>query len=104
MTAESELSPAMKIFLWRGPSCSDAANFDPEATVPSPAGFVPIITDTVTSSMYSTLDVEISLAGAMLRVASNINRALLTELLCAIRSSSPGGNSDLREHSEMDGN
>ena len=88
MTAENELSPAMKIFAWRGPSRSDATDIEPEATTPSPAGFVPIITETV-AQVPVPPNVEISLAGAVLRVAPNINRTLLTEVLCAIRSSAP---------------
>jgi hypothetical protein len=87
MTAENELSPAMKIFAWRGPSRSDAMDIEPEATTPSPAGFVPVVTETVTPEEPVTSNIEISLAGAVLRVAPNINRALLTEVLCAIRSS-----------------
>jgi hypothetical protein len=87
MTAENELSPAMKIFAWRGPSRSDATDIEPEATTPSPAGFVPIITETVRPAVPVTSNVEISLAGAVLRVAPDINGALLTEVLCAIRSS-----------------
>jgi hypothetical protein len=89
MTAENELSPAMKIFAWRGPSRSDVTDIEPEATTPSPAGFVPIITETVTPAAPDTSNIEISLGGAVLRVASNINRALLTEVLSAIRSSAP---------------
>ena len=92
MTAENELnelSPAMKIFAWRGPCQSDSTDIEPEATTPSPAAFVPIITETVTPAVPVTSNIEISLAGAVLRVAPNINRALLTEVLCAIRSSAP---------------
>lgn len=89
MTAENELSPTMKIFAWRGPSRSDATDIEPEATIPSPAGFVPIVTETVAPGLPVPSTVEISLAGAVLRVAANINRTLLTEVLCAIRSSAP---------------
>jgi hypothetical protein len=85
MTAENELSPTMKIFAWRGPSRSDAIDTEPEATTPSPANFVPIITETITPPVH----IEINLAGVIMRVAPNINRALLTEVLCAIRSSAP---------------
>ncbi len=48
MTAENELSPAMKIFAWRGPSRSDVTDIELEATTPSPGDFVPIIIETVT--------------------------------------------------------
>jgi hypothetical protein len=87
MTAENELSPTMKIFAWRGPSRSDETSIEPEATTLSPVGAVPMISDNVTAEMPLTPHVEISLAGAVLRVTPNINQAQLIEVLCAIRSS-----------------
>jgi hypothetical protein len=74
MTAENELSPTMKIFAWRGPSRSDATDIEPEAATPSSAGSAPIITETVAPGVLAPSNVEISLAGAVLRVAPNINR------------------------------
>jgi len=63
MTAENELTRD-EIFAWRGPSRSDAMDIEPEATTPSPAGFVPVVTETVTPEEPVTSNIEISLAGA----------------------------------------
>jgi transposase len=81
-----------QVFTWRREARSDVVAMRCETAVPSAPGFVPIVTEAAappgTPSVTSTTPViEVKLAGAVVRVSSGMDGAMLTAVLRAVRAS-----------------
>jgi hypothetical protein len=82
MDAENELSPAMKIFAWRGPSRGDMPAIAPRA------GFDSVIASGVQPAAASFATIEIVVNGAVVRIMPGMDEGLLTRVLRAVRGPS----------------
>ena len=76
-----------QVFAWRHATRADVATMprDP-ASQPAAASFVPIIT-AATPATPTARVIEVTLAGAVVRVASGMDDATLTTVLRAVRAS-----------------
>ena len=76
-----------QVFTWRHAARHDVAAIPRETASPPAAGFVPIVTEAAASGASATPVIEVTLAGAVVLVASGIDGALLTAVLRAVRAS-----------------
>ena len=89
MDTENELSPAMKIFAWRGPSRSEVMGVAPETATSSAPGLMPVVAKSAQLGTHLGPNVQIRLAGAVVHVVHGIDESQLTEVLRAVRKSAP---------------
>lgn len=76
-----------QVFTWRHAARRDVAAIPRETASPPTAGFVPIVTEAMSSEASAAPAIEVELAGAVVRVAGDMDGVLLTAVLRAVRAS-----------------
>ena len=75
-----------QVFAWRHAARRDVAAMPLEPASQPTAGFVPIITEAIPAASSARV-IEVTLAGAVVRVASGMDDTTLTAVLRAVRAS-----------------
>jgi transposase len=76
-----------QVFAWRHAVRRDVAAMPGDPASQPAAAFVPIITEATPSATSSARVIEVTLAGAVVRVASGMDDTTLTAVLRAVRAS-----------------
>jgi transposase len=76
-----------QVFTWRHAARRDVSAISRETALPPTMGFVPIVSEAAASEASPAAIIEITLAGAVVRVTGGMDGALLTAVLRAVRAS-----------------
>jgi transposase len=76
-----------QVFAWRHAARREVATTPRETTSPAAVAFVPIVSETAPPEASTVPGIEVTLAGAVVRVACGMDGALLTAVLRAVRAS-----------------